>query len=103
MILGKLWKSLAAQMNKIANFFWTADPIAQLQYEYDKAVDQMKDGREGLFLVPLRIKPGRIVRRQRFGFVALRQVLFAVRKMMLQTMCLSVQTVHQLARTCMVD
>jgi phage shock protein A len=48
MILGKLWKALAAQMNKIANFFWTADPIAQLQYEYDKAVDQLKDGREGL-------------------------------------------------------
>ena len=48
MILGKLWKTLAAQMNKIANFFWTADPIAQLQYEYDKAVDQMKEGREGL-------------------------------------------------------
>ena len=48
MILGKLWKSLAAQMNKIANFFWTADPIAQLQYEYDKAIDQMKEGREGL-------------------------------------------------------
>jgi phage shock protein A len=48
MILGKLWKALAAQMNKIANLFWTADPIAQLQYEYDKAVDQMKDGREGL-------------------------------------------------------
>ncbi len=48
MILGKLWKALAAQMNKIANFFWTADPIAQLQYEYDKAVDQLKEGREGL-------------------------------------------------------
>ena len=48
MILGKLWKALAAQMNKIANFFWTSDPIAQLQYEYDKAVDQMKEGREGL-------------------------------------------------------
>ena len=48
MILGKLWKALAAQMNKIANFFWTADPVAQLQYEYDKAVDQMKEGREGL-------------------------------------------------------
>ena len=48
MILGKLWKALAAQMNKIANFFWTADPIAQLQYEYDKAVDRLKDGREGL-------------------------------------------------------
>ena len=48
MILGKLWKALAAQMNKNANFFWTADPIAQLQYEYDKAVDQMKEGREGL-------------------------------------------------------
>ena len=48
MILGKLWKVLAAQMNKVANIFWTADPIAQLQYEYDKAVDQMKEGREGL-------------------------------------------------------
>ena len=48
MILGKLWRALSAQMNKIANFFWTADPIAQLQYEYDKAVDQMKEGREGL-------------------------------------------------------
>jgi phage shock protein A len=48
MILGKLWKALAAQMNKIANFFWTADPVAQLQYEYDKAVDQLKEGREGL-------------------------------------------------------
>jgi phage shock protein A len=32
----------------VANFFWTADPVAQLQYEYDKAVDQMKEGREGL-------------------------------------------------------
>jgi phage shock protein A len=48
MILGKLWRAISAQFNKIANFFWTADPIAQLQYEYDKAVDQMKEGREGL-------------------------------------------------------
>jgi phage shock protein A len=48
MILRKLWKTLAAQINKVANFFWTADPVAQLQYEYDKAVDQMKEGREGL-------------------------------------------------------
>jgi hypothetical protein len=28
MILGKIWKSFAAQMNKLANFFWTADPTA---------------------------------------------------------------------------
>jgi phage shock protein A len=48
MILGKLWHSLMAQINKIANVFWTADPIAQMQYEYDQAVAQMKDGREGL-------------------------------------------------------
>ena len=48
MIVGKIWKSFAAQLNKLANFFWTADPIAQLQYEYDKAVDQMNEGREGL-------------------------------------------------------
>ncbi|HWB11127.1 MAG TPA: PspA/IM30 family protein [Pirellulales bacterium] len=48
MIIGKLWHSLAAQINKLANFFWTADPIAQMQYEYDRAVAQLKEGREGL-------------------------------------------------------
>lgn len=48
MILGKLWRALSAQVNKLANYFWTADPIAQMQYEYDQAVDQMKEGREGL-------------------------------------------------------
>ena len=48
MIFGKLWHALMAQVNKIANLFWTADPIAQMQYEYDQAVAQLKDGREGL-------------------------------------------------------
>jgi phage shock protein A len=48
MILGKLWHSLMSQINKIANIFWTADPIAQMQYEYDLAVAQLKEGREGL-------------------------------------------------------
>jgi phage shock protein A len=48
MILGKLWRTLMAQINKIANVFWTADPIAQMQYEYDQSVAQMKEGREGL-------------------------------------------------------
>ncbi len=37
MILGKFWGALRAQINKVANFFWTADPIAQMQYEYDTA------------------------------------------------------------------
>ena len=48
MILGKLWHALMAQINKVANIFWTADPIAQMQYEYDLAVAQLKEGREGL-------------------------------------------------------
>lgn len=48
MILSKLWRSIMAQVNKIANIFWTADPIAQMQYEYDLAVAQLKEGREGL-------------------------------------------------------
>jgi phage shock protein A len=48
MIVGKLWHSVMAQINKLANFFWTADPIAQMQYEYDQAVAQLKEGREGL-------------------------------------------------------
>jgi len=48
MILGKLWAAFRAQLNKVANFFWTADPIAQMQYEYDSAVAQLQDGRKGL-------------------------------------------------------
>jgi phage shock protein A len=48
MIFGKLWRALMAQLNKLANFFWTSDPIAQMQYEYDLAVAQLKEGREGL-------------------------------------------------------
>ena len=48
MIVGKLWRALMAQFNKLANVFWTADPIAQMQYEYDTAVEQLKDGRKGL-------------------------------------------------------
>ena len=43
MIFEKFWASIRAQINKLANFFWEADPIAQMQYEYDKAVEQLKD------------------------------------------------------------
>lgn len=48
MIVGKIWAAFRAQLNKLANFFWTADPIAQMQYEYDQAVEQIKSGKEGL-------------------------------------------------------
>ena len=48
MILGKFWVAFRAQVNKLANFFWTADPIAQMQYEYDQAVAQLSEGRKGL-------------------------------------------------------
>lgn len=48
MIVGKFWRTLKAQINKIANIFWSMDPIAQMQYEYDLAVAQLKEGREGL-------------------------------------------------------
>ena len=48
MILGKFFGAIRAQLNKLANFFWEADPIAQMQYEYDLAVEQLKEGRQGL-------------------------------------------------------
>ncbi len=48
MILGKFFGAIRAQMNKLANYFWEADPIAQMQYEYDQAVEQLKEGRIGL-------------------------------------------------------
>src|SRR5438874_6760236 len=48
MILHKFWSAFVSQINKIANVFWQADPVAQMRYEYDKAVDQLKEGRTGL-------------------------------------------------------
>jgi phage shock protein A len=48
MIFKKFFGAIRAQMNKLANFFWEADPIAQMQYEYDNAVEQLKEGRKGL-------------------------------------------------------
>ena len=48
MILHKFWSAFVAQINKVANLFWEADPIAQMRYEYDQAVAQLKEGRGGL-------------------------------------------------------
>jgi len=48
MIFGKFFGAIRAQFNKLANYFWEADPIAQMQYEYDLAVEQLKEGRVGL-------------------------------------------------------
>jgi phage shock protein A len=47
-ILQKFWSAFVAQINKVANIFWEADPIAQMRYEYDRAVEQLKEGRVGL-------------------------------------------------------
>jgi phage shock protein A len=48
MILGKLWNAIAAQFNKLANAIRGYDPIAEMQYEYDRSLEQIKEGREGL-------------------------------------------------------
>ena len=56
MILDKIWKSVAAQFNKLANAIRGYDPIAEMQYEYDRSVEQIKEGREGLAQIP---RPGR--------------------------------------------
>jgi phage shock protein A len=48
MIFAKFFGAIRAQLNKLANIFWEADPIAQMQYEYDSAVEQLKEGRQGL-------------------------------------------------------
>jgi len=48
MIFGKIWKAIASQFNKLANAIRGYDPIAEMQYEYDRSVDQIKEGREGL-------------------------------------------------------
>src|SRR3954452_25179647 len=48
MILDALWRTFRAQFNKLAGFFWEADPIAIMQAEYDGAVAQIREGRVGL-------------------------------------------------------
>jgi phage shock protein A len=48
MILGTLWRTIRAQLHKLAGFFWSFDPIAEMQAEYDRAVAQLREGREGL-------------------------------------------------------
>lgn len=48
MILGKIASAIRAQLNKLANLLWEKDPIAQMQYEYDRAVGELKEGRVGL-------------------------------------------------------
>ncbi len=48
MIVHKFWSAFVAQINKVANLFWEADPIAQMRYEYDGSVEQLKEGRLGL-------------------------------------------------------
>jgi len=47
-IFHKFWSAFVAQLNKVANVFWEADPVAQMRYEYDRAVEQLKEGRTGL-------------------------------------------------------
>jgi len=47
-IVQKFWSAFVSQLNKIANIFWEADPIAQMRYEYDQSVEQLKEGRTGL-------------------------------------------------------
>jgi phage shock protein A len=48
MIFRKIWRAFKAQVNKVGNALFRADPMAQLQYEYDALVDQLKEGRVGL-------------------------------------------------------
>ena len=48
MIFEKIWHAFKAQVNKLANVFHGSDPIAQMQYEYDSAVAQLREGRQGL-------------------------------------------------------
>jgi len=50
MILGKFATIVRAFFNSIANSLWEKNPIAIMQLEYDKSVEQLKEGRKGLEL-----------------------------------------------------
>ena len=44
MILHKFWSAFMAQINKVANIFWEADPVAQMRYEYDRPSSSSRKG-----------------------------------------------------------
>jgi phage shock protein A len=46
--MGKFFRAIRAQLNKIANIFFEADPIAVMQLEVDQATERLKEGRKGL-------------------------------------------------------
>ena len=48
--MGKFFRAIRAQLNKIANIFFEADPIAVMQLEVDQATERLKEGRKGLEL-----------------------------------------------------
>jgi phage shock protein A len=48
MILDRIWRAIRAQFNKLANAISGYDPVAEMQYEYDRSVEQIREGREGL-------------------------------------------------------
>jgi phage shock protein A len=48
MIFSKLLRAVMGQLNKIANIFFEADPIAVMQLEVDSATERLKEGRKGL-------------------------------------------------------
>src|SRR5215211_6580964 len=43
-MLGKFFGAIRAQLNKLANLFWEADPIAVMQLEVDQATERLKEG-----------------------------------------------------------
>lgn len=50
MILRKFFTAIRAFFNGIANAMWERNPIAIMQLEYDRSVEQLKEGRKGLEL-----------------------------------------------------
>lgn len=48
MIFSKFFRAIRARLNKIANVFFEADPIAVMQLEVDQATERLKEGRKGL-------------------------------------------------------
>ena len=48
MFFDKIWRTIKSQFNKLANAIRGVDPIAEMQYEYDRSVEQLKEGRAGL-------------------------------------------------------
>jgi phage shock protein A len=48
MTLSNFWRGFRSQVNELAGYLWTTDPLDQLQAQYDRTMAKFREGRQAL-------------------------------------------------------